>query len=120
MMQAVRYKKSSGEIAAADIQKLSTLIMDLVKNQQQQLPIFLGKYLTEAKNVELEERTQLSRFSKNADYERESWTRIAYIEDEKNKSIHLFAAGQHATLPQTERAEVQAFCETLLLQCGIT
>ena len=106
-----KIQKSSAEIAAADIQKLSTLILDLVKNQEQQLPIFLGKYLTEAKNIELEEQTHSSKFSKKADYERESWTRIAYIEDEQNKIIHLFAAGLHATIPQSERAQIQAFCE---------
>ena len=105
-------QKSSGEIAIEDIQKLSSLIMDLVKNQEQQLPVFLGKYLTETKNSELEEEQIVSsKFSKKADYERQSWTRISYIEDEQNKSIHLFAAGQHVTLPQSERAAIQAFCE---------
>ena len=105
-------QKSSGEIAIEDIQKLSSLIMDLVKNQEQQLPIFLGKYLTETKNSE-EENEQIvsSKFSIKANYERQSWTRISYIEDEQNKSIHLFAAGQHVTLPQSERAAIQAFCE---------
>ncbi len=107
-----KIQKSSGEIAADDIQKLSNLIMDLVKNQEQQLPIFLGKYLTETKNGELEEeQTHSSKFSKKADYERQSWARIAYIEDEQNKSIHLFAAGQHVSLPQSERAAIQSFCE---------
>ena len=107
-----KLQKSSGEITADDIQKLSNLIMDLVKNQEQQLPIFLGKYLTETKNSE-EENEQVipSKFSKKSDYERQSWTRIAYIEDEEKKSIHLFAAGLHVTLPQTERAAIQAFCE---------
>ena len=107
-----KLQKSSGEITADDIQKLSSLIMDLVKNQEQQLPIFLGKYLTEIKNSE-EENEQVipSKFSKKSDYERQSWTRIAYIEDEEKKSIHLFAAGQHVTLPQTERVAIQAFCE---------
>ncbi len=86
--------------------------MNLVKNQEQQLPVFLGKYLTETKNSELEEEQIVSsKFSKKADYERQSWTRIAYIKDEQNKSIHLFAAGQHVTLPQSERAAIQAFCE---------
>ncbi|WP_299871697.1 cupin domain-containing protein [uncultured Cocleimonas sp.] len=111
-----KIQESSGEIAAEDIQKLSNLIMDLVKNQEQQLPIFLGKYLTETKNSELEDedfslQTLSGKFSKKADYERQSWTRISYIEDEKNKSIHLFAAGLHVTLPQSERAAIQAFCE---------
>ena len=107
-----KIQESSGEIAAEDIQKLSNLIMDLVKNQEQQLPIFLGKYLTETKNSEEEnEQVVSSKFSKKADYERQSWTRISYIEDEKNKSIHLFAAGLHVTLPQSERAAIQAFCE---------
>jgi len=107
-----KVQKSSGEIAAEDIQKLSSLIMDLVKNQEQQLPIFLGKYLTETKNIELQEEPIISsKFSKKADYERQSWTRISYIEDEQNKSIHLFAAGLHVTLPQSERAAIQAFCE---------
>ena len=107
-----KIQKSSGEIAAEDIQKLSSLIMDLVKNQEQQLPIFLGKYLTETKNNELEDEQVIpSKFSKKADYERQSWTRISYIKDKQNKSIHLFAAGLHVTLPQTERAAIQAFCE---------
>ena len=85
--------------------------MDLVKNQEQELPIFLGKYLTETKNSEEDEQTLSSKFSKKADYERQSWTRIAYIDDAENKCIHLFAAGQHVTLPQTERVTIQAFCE---------
>lgn len=111
-----KIQKSSGEIVAEDIQKLSSLIMDLVKNQEQQLPIFLGKYLTETKNGEEENeqnslQPQSSKFSKKADYERQSWTRISYIEDKQNKSIHLFAAGLHVTLPQSERAAIQAFCE---------
>jgi len=106
-----KLQKSSGEIAADDIQKLSKLITDLVKNQEQQLPIFLGKYLTETKNSEPEEQTQSSKFSKKADYERQSSTRIAYIEDPENKSIHLFAAGNQITLPNKERAVIQNFCE---------
>ena len=106
-----KLQKSSGEIAAEDIQKLSNLIIDLVKNQEQQLPIFLGKYLTETKNSEEDEQTHSSKFSKKADYERQSWTRIAYIEDQANKAIHLFAAGNHISLPQSERAAIQAFCE---------
>ena len=107
-----KIQKNSGEIAAEDIQKLSSLIMDLVKNQEQQLPIFLGKYLTETKNNEEDnEQVISSKFSKKADYERQSWTRISYIEDEQNKSIHIFAAGLHVTLPQSERAAIQAFCE---------
>ena len=105
-------QQSSGEIAAEDIQKLSSLIIDLVKNQEQQLPIFLGKYLTETKNNDIEDESVLSsKFSKKADYERQSWTRISYIEDKENKQIHLFAAGNHISLPQTERAAIQAFCE---------
>ena len=105
-------QNSSGEITAEDIQKLSSLIMDLVKNQEQQLLIFLGKYLTETKNSEEENEIIISsKFSKKADYERQSWTRISYIEDAQNKRIHLFAAGQHVTLPQSERAAIQAFCE---------
>ncbi len=107
-----KIQKSSGEITAEDIQKLSNLIMDLVKNQEQQLPIFLGKYLTETKNSELEDEEVISsKFSKKADYERQSWTRTSYIENDQNKSIHLFAAGQHVILPQSERAAIQAFCE---------
>ena len=107
-----KIQKSSGEIAAEDIQKLSSLIMDLVKNQEQQLPIFLGNYLTETKNSEVDDEGVISsKLSKKADYERQSWTRIAYIEDVQNKNIHLFAAGQHVTLPQSERAAIQAFCE---------
>ena len=86
--------------------------MDLVKNQEQQLPIFLGNYLTETKNSEVDDEGVISsKLSKKADYERQSWTRIAYIEDVQNKNIHLFAAGQHVTLPQSERAAIQAFCE---------
>ena len=105
-------QKSSGEIAAEDIQKLSTLITDLVKNQEQQLPIFLGKYLTETKNTDDdEEQSHSSKLSKKADYERQSSTRIAYIEDPENKSIHLFSAGNHITLPNKERVAIQNFCE---------
>lgn len=107
-----KLQKSSGEISTDDIQKLSTLITDLVKNQEQQLPIFLGKYLTETKNSEADEDEVISsKFSKKADYERQSWTRIAYIEDQANKCIHLFAAGNHISLPQSERTAIQAFCE---------
>ncbi len=106
-----KIQKSSGEIAAEDIQKLSSLILDLVKNQEKDLPIFLGKYLTETKNNEQEEPVRSGKFSTKVDYERQSWTRISYIEDKPNKSIHLFAAGLHVTLPKSERAAIQAFCE---------
>lgn len=107
-----KLQKNSGEIAPDDIQKLSKLITDLVRNQEQQLPIFLGKYLTETKNADGEQdQTHSSKFSKKADYERQSSTRIAYIEDPENKSIHLFATGLHITIPNKERAAIQAFSE---------
>lgn len=110
-----KLQKSSGEITSDDIQKLSAQITDLVKNQEQQLPIFLGKYLTETKNLDEDEHSSLQpqsgKFSVKADYERQSYTRIAYIEDEQNKCIHLFAAGEHISLPQKERVAIQSFCE---------
>lgn len=102
-------QENSAEITADDIQKLSKQITDLVQNQEQQLPIFLGKFLTESKNANQEEQVQSSRFSKNSDFERESWIRIAYIEQEDK--IHLFASGNHIALPHSQKVAIQAFCE---------
>ena len=88
--------------------------MNLVKDQEKHLPIFLGKFLTESKNQESQEQNasqRSGRFSKKADFERQSWTRIAYTEDAKNDIIHLFAAGNHISLPRKEKTNIQAFCE---------
>lgn len=108
---ARKLQKSSGELAAEDIQQLSNLIMEFVKNQQQKLPIFLGKYLTESKNLTFEEQHYSNKIPKHADYERPSWTRIVYIEDTTRNTIELFAAGEHISLPEAERTTIQAFCE---------
>ena len=36
---------------------------------------------------------------------------ITKQKDQANKAIHLFAAGNHISLPQSERAAIQAFSE---------
>ena len=104
-----KLQENSAEISAEDIQQLSTQITDLVKKQEQQLPIFLGKFLTKSKNAYDEEHIQSGKFSEKADYERQNSTRIAYIEQEN--TIHLFAAGNHIELPLSKKKAIQAFCE---------
>ena len=106
-----RLQKNSGEIALDDIQKLSEQILSLVENQTHQLPIFLGKYLTEVRGTEIAENEGIDTLEihDNADYERECWVRIAYIESED--MIHLFANGEHLELSIDHKEAIQAFCE---------
>jgi 50S ribosomal protein L16 3-hydroxylase len=113
-----KIQQNPGEITAEDIQKLSEQILSLVRYQEQQLPVFLGKYLTETRGViSLDEDhdaanksgTIENKLIDSSDYERESWLRLAYIESPD--AIHLFADGNHLALPLTEKKSIQELCE---------
>lgn len=106
-------QKSSGEISANDLQKLSDQILSAIETQKQTLPIFIGKYLTETRGEQEtsedynngHEETLLE----NQNYERQSSLRIAY--SESTEAINLFAAGNHLALPIHTKAAVQELCE---------
>jgi len=104
-------QKNSGEISQKDIQTLSQMMQSALQKEQQNLPLFLGKYLTEARGEtpEINEPDSSQVFHKETDYERESWLRLAYIED--NNILHFFADGQHVELPLKLKQDIQELCE---------
>lgn len=102
---------SSGEISQNDIQKLSQLMLSKIQEQQGDLSIFLGKHLTQSKGdapVDDDSLASLS-FNPKEEYQRESWLRIAFIEEKD--SIHLFADGHHAKLGLDDKDTIKELCE---------
>ena len=104
-----KLQQHPGEISANDLQKLSNQIISAVEKQQQNLPLFIGKHLTETRGDNDSKKPNDIQILKNQDYERESWLRIAYIESPE--TLHLFAAGTHLELPLSEKTAVQELCE---------
>lgn len=110
----------SGEIAAKDIKNLSTLMLELIESQRENIPVFLGKHLTESKGERPVDQTSdtsilsgsvLEKLSADQEFERESWLRLAYISDENTKNIHLFADGKHIVLQDSLKKQIETFCE---------
>jgi 50S ribosomal protein L16 3-hydroxylase len=115
-----KLQNSSGEINQKDLQALSSMIMDSIQTQQHHLGIWLGKYLTETRgDVLTSEQTQQT-FQPDTDYERESWLRFSYIDNNsdadaetksaQNATIHFFADGKHIELPVTMKKTLQMLC----------
>lgn len=104
-----KLQQNPGEISANDMQKLSNQIISAIEKQQQDLPLFIGKYLTETRGDNESQEPYDIQILENQDYERESWLRIAYIESPE--TLHLFAAGIHLELPLSEKTVVQELCE---------
>jgi len=103
-------QKHSGEISQNDLATLSKQIINAIGKEQKGLNVFLGKYLTESKGeTPLGDDATHDTFSKKTDYERESWLRLAYIE-EKN-SLHLFANGHNIECPLECKPAIQELCE---------
>ena len=104
-------QKSSGEISSADLSTLTSLMQNAIQKQEKGLSIFLGKHLTETRGEapELKSDDVSQSFHKNTDYERESWLRMAYIEEQG--MLHFFADGHHINLPLTLKADIQELCE---------
>ncbi len=118
-----KIQDNPGNITQTDRQTLKSLMLDSIEEEKQNLDIFLGKYLTESKGDALPENhdTQSDHFSDyldTQDYERESWLRLAYFQDgiddksdDKSNPVHLFADGQHITLPNERLKDIQELCE---------
>ena len=104
-------QKNPGEITKEDLNALSNQIISAVQTQQKELPLFLGKYLSESKgDIPLDDsNNQTDTLNPDADYERQSWLRIVYINQQD--SIQLFANGHHIKLPGTLKADIQELCE---------
>jgi len=103
-------QSNSGEITQTDLNKLSSLMLDTIEEQKTGINIFLGKYLTESKGeIPPDNHESVHGYHKDQNYERESWLRLAYIEN-KN-SVEFFADGHHVSLSKEYLNEVQELCE---------
>ena len=108
-------QENSGEISQNDLASMTQLIQSAINKQSPNISIFLGKHLTETRGEAPEINTSQSPKSLNqstiedGDYERESWLRMAYIEEEYD--LHFFADGHHITLPLALKADIQELCE---------
>jgi len=109
--QSRTLQSNSGEISQNDLETLSNMMLSAIKDQQDGLNVFLGKQLTETRGEAPAIDEDISDFElhDHADYERESWLRLAYIE-EKN-TIHFFADGHHLELPLDKKQAIQELCE---------
>jgi len=108
-------QNSSGEINQTDLETLKGLILNSIQNEQQNIDIFLGRFLTESRgNVPENDAPETpSGFQAETDYERESWLRFAYIK--KDNALHFFADGHDIELPLETKADIQALCENYFL-----
>jgi len=108
-------QENSGEITAADLSKLSSLMLNSIEEQKVDINLFLGKHLTESKGeIPPENHDIISGYHEQNDYERESWLRLAYIEnnnENKDNSLDFFADGHHVKLPKEYLKDVQELCE---------
>ena len=105
-------QNNPGEITQTDLKTLSTLILDSIDQQKNGLNIFLGKYLTESKGeIPPENHEIIPGYHDKQDYERESWLRLAYIENNETRSLDFFADGHHITLPKERLKDLQELCE---------
>ena len=105
-------QNSSGEISNTDLEALSKLMQSAIQEQQKDIKVFLGKYLTEQKGElpDFDHQTENIDFQNlEADFERESWLRMAYTQD-KN-TINFFANGHHIKLTQDKKTAIQELCE---------
>ena len=103
-------QENSGEISQKDLGTLSNLMMDAIGEEQKGLNVFLGKHLTESRGVlpAEENETEPQTFSEKTDYERESWLRLAYIEE--GDVLHFFASGHNIKLALEYKAAIQELC----------
>lgn len=109
-------QENSGEITATDLSKLSSLMLNSIEEQKTDLNTFLGKYLTESKGEIPPENHETALghtlgYHKEQDYERESWLRLAYIDNKEDGSLDFFADGHHVSLPRERLKDVQELCE---------
>lgn len=106
-------QSNSGEISHADLEILSKQVLTAIQSQEKGLNVFLGKHLTETRGetppTENNNEQPFPEFKEETDYERESWLRLAYIE-EKN-ALHFFADGHHLQLSLDKKEAVQELCE---------
>ena len=104
-------QNNSGEITQNDLKTLSSMMINAIKEQQSGLNVFLGKQLTETRGEAPPVDDDLSDFELDdqADYERESWLRLAYIEEKD--SLHFFADGHHLALALDKKEAIQELCE---------
>ena len=105
-------QENPGEISAKDLASMTQLIQNAIKKQSSSIPVFLGKHLTETRGEPPETNTSPSlnqNSIEDGDYERESWLRMAYIEEQKD--LHFFADGHHIILPLGLKPDIQELCE---------
>ncbi|MEE9326603.1 MAG: cupin domain-containing protein [Cocleimonas sp.] len=106
-----KLQQSSGEICKDDLDALSGLVINAIEKQQKNIKLFLGKHLTENKGEvpqqALAEVTQ--EHIQSNDFERESWLRMAYTEE--NGIINFFANGHHIELTRDKKSVIQELCE---------
>jgi len=106
-----KLQANSGEISHNDIQKLSQLMLSKIQDEKGGLSIFLGKHLTHSKGeapIDEDLSASLS-FNPKEEYQRESWLRLAFIEE--NNKVHFFADGHHAELTLDKKEAVKELCE---------
>jgi 50S ribosomal protein L16 3-hydroxylase len=105
-------QENSGEISQNDLASMTQLIQTAISKQSPHISTFLGKHLTETRGESPEINTSqpLKQSTiEEGDYERESWLRMAYIEEEKD--LHFFADGHHIILPLALKPDIQDLCE---------
>ena len=102
------------EITQNDIKALSNIVLKGIDSKKETLSIWLGKYLTETKGEStLNEEKMLEGLQKNKssplNYQRESWLRLAYIEDKEQ--LHFFADGHHFELSIGAKEAILYLCD---------
>lgn len=104
-------QKHSAEITNNDIAELSNIIIEGINSQKSNLPLWLGKHLTETKgNAAVDDDALTETLDIGSEsYIRQSWLRLAYIEN-KN-TLHFFADGDHFELSSEEKDAIIYLCE---------
>ncbi len=102
-------QKCSGEISQTDLNQLSHSILSNIHKHEENLNIFLGKYLTERRDeVDLVNETDFT-VKEHTDYERETWLRLAYIKSDLK--LDLFANGHHVEIDLEYLLDIEELCE---------
>jgi len=111
-------QENPGEITAQDLAALSQQMLSAIDQQKSSIPIFLGKHLTETRGdlPQIEPDLSIQSYHKDNDYERETWLRFAYIEEDDK--LHFFADGQHLELSLDYKETIQELCENYYYPAG--
>ena len=111
-------QENPGEITAQDLAALSQQMFSAIDQQKSNINIFLGKHLTETRGdlPQIESDSSIQSYHKDSDYERETWLRFAYIEEDNR--LHFFADGQHLEFSLDYKEAIQELCEDYFYPAG--